>query len=98
MQKTMCIRIDEKDYDFVKELAKQNKEEVSKAVRNLVDLGRLMFAIERYKKGQASLGRAAELAGISISEMINLLADFGVKSNMKREDYLSGLENLRKTW
>ena len=98
MQKTMCIRIDEKDYDFVKELAKQNKEEVSKAVRNLVDLGRLMFAIERYKKGQASLGRAAELAGISISDMINLLADFGVKSNMKREDYLSGLENLRKTW
>jgi len=98
MQKTMCIRIDEKDYDFVKELAKQNKEEVSKAVRNLVDLGRLMFAIERYKKGQASLGRAAELAGISISEMINLLTDFGVKSNMKREDYLSGLENLRKTW
>jgi len=98
MQKTMCIRIDEKDYDFVKELAKQNKEEVSKAVRNLVDLGRLMFAIERYKKGQASLGRAAELAGISISEMINLLTEFGVKSNMKREDYLSGLENLRKTW
>jgi len=98
MQKTMCIRIDEKDYDFVKELAKQNKEEVSKAVRNLVDLGRLMFAIERYKKGQASLGRAAELAGISISEMMNLLTDFGVKSNMKREDYLSGLENLRKTW
>jgi len=98
MQKTMCIRIDEKDYDFVKELAKQNKEEVSKAVRNLVDLGRLMLAIERYKKGQASLGRAAELAGISISEMINLLTDFGVKSNMKREDYLSGLENLRKTW
>ena len=98
MQKTLSIRIDEEDYEFVKKLAKDRKEEISKSVRELVDLGRLMYAIESYKNGKASLGKASELAGVSISEMIDLLSEFGIESNLEKEDYLKGLENLRKIW
>jgi hypothetical protein len=29
---------------------------------------------------------------------INVLAEFGVKSNLEKEDYLAGLENLNKVW
>ena len=30
--------------------------------------------------------------------MINTLAEYGVKSNLEKEDYLKGLENLKKVW
>lgn len=92
--KTMSIRIDEEDYDFVKRLATAEREDISAAVRELIDLGRIHFAIEEYKKNTASLGKAAEIAGVSISEMMNILADYGVKSNLDDEDYRIGLKNL----
>ncbi|MCC6545294.1 MAG: UPF0175 family protein [Nitrospirae bacterium] len=42
----------------------------------------------------SGLGKAAEIAGVSISEMMNILADYGVKSNLDDEDYRTGLKNL----
>ena len=30
--------------------------------------------------------------------MVTLLADYGVESNLEKEDYLEGLKNLRKVW
>ncbi len=98
MQKTLSVRIDREDYEFVKRMATENKEEVSKAIRQLVNRGRLMYSIDTYKKGQASLGKTAELAGVSIGEMMDILAEFGVESNITYEDYLEGLKNLRKHW
>lgn len=68
------------------------------AVRELVNKGRLMLAVERYKNNQVSLGKAAELAGLTLGGMINTLAEYGVKSNLESEAYLKGLENLRKVW
>lgn len=98
MPKTVSIRMDEEDYTFLHKLAKEEKEDLSKAVREVVYKGRVMLAIEKYKKGQASLGKAAELAGLPIGQMITLLAEYGVESNLEKEDYLKGLQNLRKVW
>ena len=50
------------------------------------------------KEGKASLGLAAELADLTLWEMINTLTECGVQSNLETEDYLKGLENLRKAW
>ena len=98
MTRTMSIRMDRENYEFLTELSKAGKGDLSKAVRELVYRGRLMLAVERYKKGEASLGRAAELAGVSVGEMTNLLADYGIKANLDREDYRQGLENLKRAW
>jgi predicted HTH domain antitoxin len=98
MTKTMSIRMDQDNFDFLNKLSKEESGDVSKAVRELVNKGRLMLAVERYKKNQVSLGRAAELAGLTLGDMINTLAEYGVKSNLEKEDYLKGLENLRKVW
>ena len=98
MGKTMSIRMDEENYKFLNRLAKDEHADVSRAVREVVHLGRLMLAIERYKKGTASLGRAADIAGVPLGEMIALLAEYGVKSNLQKEDYLEGLANLAKAW
>ncbi len=98
MTKTMSIRIDEDSFEFLNRLSKEEKGDVSKAVRELVYKGRVMLAVERYKKEEVSLGKAAELAGLSLGQMITTLAEFGVRSNLEKEDYLLGLENLRKVW
>lgn len=98
MTKTMSIRMDQENYDFLAELSKEQKHDLSKAVRELVTRGRLTLAVERYRKGQASLGRAAELAGVPVGQMIHILAEYGVKANLEKEDYLKGLESLRREW
>ena len=90
--------MDRENYEFLTKLSKEGKGDLSKAVRELVHRGRLMLAVERYRKGEASLGRAAELAGVPVGEMISLLADYGVQANLDREDYRKGLENLRRGW
>lgn len=98
MPKTVSLRMDEENYAFLQKLAKEEKADLSKAVREVVYKGRVMLAIERYRKGEASLGKAAELAGLSVGQMITVLAEYGVQSNLDTEDYLQGLENLRKVW
>ena len=98
MTKTMSIRMDKENYEFLAELSKEEKGDLSKAVRDLVYKGRLMLAVERYKKGEASLGKAAELAGVPVSQMVTILGDYGVKANLEKEDYLEGLKILRRVW
>ena len=98
MTKTMSIRMDKESFEFVSRLSKQEKGDISKTVRDLVYKGRVMLAIERYKNGEASLGKAAELAGLSVGDMMTTLEQYGVKSNLEVEDYLEGLDNLKKVW
>jgi predicted HTH domain antitoxin len=57
-----------------------------------------MLAVERYRKGEASLGKAAELAGVPLGQMMTILAEYGVESRLEKEDYLQGLESLRRVW
>jgi predicted HTH domain antitoxin len=90
--------MDDDDYKFLSILAKEEKEDVSKAVRELVDLGRVMLAIEKYKKSEASIEKAAKIAGVSISKMMEIFKEYGVEANLEYEDYLKGLKTIRKIW
>jgi predicted HTH domain antitoxin len=96
--KTLSIRINEEEYNFLSSLAKEEKDNVSKAVRELVSLGRIMLAIEKYKSGDASIEKAARIAGVSISKMMDILKEHGVEANLEYEDYLRSLESVRKVW
>jgi predicted HTH domain antitoxin len=98
MTKTMSIRMDRDNYEFLAEISKEERSDLSKTVRDLVTRGRVLLAVERYKKGEASLGKAAELAGLPVGQMMTLLAEFGVESRIEKEDYLQGLPNLGKVW
>ena len=98
MIKILSIRMDRYNYEFLSEFTKEERSDLSKTIRDLVTRGRVMLAIEKYRNGEASLGRAAELAGLPVGRMMTVLADFGVESRLEKEDYLQGLENLRKSW
>lgn len=96
--KSLSIRMNEHDYKFLSSLAKEEKEDVSKTIRELVGLGRIMFAIEKYKKSEASIEKAARIAGVSISKMMEIFKEHGVEANLELEDYIQGLKTLRKIW
>lgn len=98
MSKTMSIRMDRDNYEFLREIRKEERSDLSKTVRDLVSRGRVLLAVERYKNGEASLGKAAELAGVPVGQMMTILSDFGVESRIEKEDYLQGLQNVAKIW
>ena len=98
MSKTMSVRMDRENYEFLHEMAKEEGTDLSKAVRDTVTRGRILLAVEKYKKGEASLGRAAELAGIPLGQMMAILTEFGVESRVEKEDYLQGLKNVQRVW
>ena len=96
MTRTLSIRMDSDNYKFLSRMTKEEHSDVSKAVRELVSRGRVMLAVERYRKGQASLSRAAVLAGVRVGEFMAILAEFGVESRIEYDDYVRGLEHLQK--
>lgn len=79
-------------------LAEAEKEDLSTAVRDLIGRGRVFLGLERYRLGTASLGKAAELAGVSVSEMMDLLAAHGIPADLGVEDYRESLLALREIW
>ncbi len=59
---------------------------------------RRFLALEPYREGKASLSKAAEVAGVSVSEMMDLLAEHGIPADLRLEDYREGLKTLREVW
>ena len=47
MSKTMSIRMDRDNYKFLHEITKEERSDLSKAVRDMVTRGRLLLAVER---------------------------------------------------
>jgi predicted HTH domain antitoxin len=97
-QKTVSIRLETDDYNFLRTLADADNEDLSTAIRDLVGRGRVFLALERYREGKASLSKAAEVAGLSVSEMLDVLAEHGVTSDLRVEDYRASIETLRGVW
>lgn len=98
MTKTMSIRMDLENYEFLNAISREERSDLSKAVRDLVTRGRVLLAIERYRKGEASLGKAAQVASLPVGQMMTLLGEFGVRTKIDQEDYRQSLENLAKLW
>jgi predicted HTH domain antitoxin len=98
MTKTMSIRMDRDNYEFLSAISREERSDLSKAVRDLVTRGRVLLAVEKYRKGEASLGKAAEVAGLPVGQMMTLLGEFAVRAKIDQVDYRQSLENLAKVW
>ena len=98
MTKTMSIRMDRDNYEFLSAISREERSDLSKAVRDLVTRGRVLLAVEKYRKGEGSLGKAAQVAGLPVGQMMTLLGEFAVRAKIDQEDYRQSLENLAKVW
>jgi len=90
--------MDRDNYEFLSAISREERSDLSKAVRDLVTRGRVLLAIEKYRKGEASLGNAAAVAGLPVGRMMTVLGEFGVRTKIDQEDYRQSLENLAKVW
>ncbi|MEA2541261.1 MAG: hypothetical protein QOH35_2627 [Acidobacteriaceae bacterium] len=98
MTKTMSIRMDRDNYEFLNAISREERSDLSKAVRDLVTRGRVLLAVEKYRKGEASLGKAAQVAGLPVGQMMTLLGEFAVRAKIDQANYRQSLENLAKVW
>ncbi len=96
--KTLSIRMNEEYYRTLRTIAKEEKGDISTTVRELVELGRVMLAMKKYKNSGASLEKAARIAGVCVMEMIDILKEHDVEANLEYEDYLDSLQSLKKVW
>ena len=64
------------------------------AARKLIEYGWLHYILMQYKEGKLSLGQTAKELHIPITDLIDLLANAGIKSPISYEDFLEGLKNV----
>ncbi len=90
MTKQMNLRLDEDLIREFEELAEEENLDRSALVKKILVEGlqqeRLNFAIQKYMTKDISIERAAEIAKLSIHELILNLSKLGVPSNLTIED------------
>ena len=69
----------------------------STAIRQLLAIGVKDYAVKLYREGKTSLTEAANLADITVREMIDLLLDHGVKGNIRTDQQKKAIDFIIKT-
>ena len=81
---TISIRLKKvKELDYFGKLLKENRSEL---VRDILEEGKKMKAIDLYKNRKISLGLAARFADMSLSDFLDLLEEHNVQLNLILED------------
>ena len=91
MTKQMNLRLDEDLIKEFEELAEQENLDRSALVRKILIEGlhqeRLNFALQKYLRKEISIERAAEIARVSIHDIILKMSQLGNPSNLTIEDF-----------
>lgn len=90
---TVSSRLDVKSLNLFGKIMNEKRSEV---VRELVEAGKKHKAVELYKAKKVSLGLGAELAGVNLSEFIDLLKEHNAYLNIGKEDVEDSLKTARK--
>ena len=96
MGKVISVRINENLEEIIKRYSKERKADQSDIIRDLINNGSIYLAIKGYAKGEYSIGKAAYLANLPLSEFMDLIMDIGIKSKISKEDLLEGYENIKE--
>ena len=81
---TISIRLKKvRELNYFGKLLKENRSEL---VRDLLEEGKKMKAINLYKNKKISMGLAARFADMSISDFLDLLEEHNVRLNLTLED------------
>lgn len=96
--KFLGARIESELYDIVNKVAKEENIDKTQAIKILVLVGwkelKLEKALEKYRKGIISMDKAAELAGLTVNEMMQEVAARGIRSDQTIDEFRKGLKDL----
>jgi len=89
-QKQVTARVPEDLYEAIETIREEEQTDRSTAIKRLLERGienwQLETAVRRYQDGTVSLGRAAELADVSVWRMLDVLGERGVDVNYTEAD------------
>jgi predicted transcriptional regulator len=88
MKNVMSVRLDSKTLRRLRELSNRENKEMSTVARELIAQGLELVTLREYREGKLSLGSVAKRLDVSLSEVIDLLAELGVRSPIEYDDYL----------
>jgi predicted HTH domain antitoxin len=98
MGKIMTFRLPDEMAKTIEEIAEIEKLDKSSVIRRLLDKGitqwKEEFALKLYQDREVSLGRAAEIASLSIWEFLDKLAEKNIPINYDTDDLLHDLQNI----
>lgn len=98
MTQTVSVRLSEESLREVDRLAERLKTDRSQALRRFIERGlreaRIDDALDRLRAGKVSVGRAAEMAGITLYEMLDLVRRHHIPSGYSPEDLERDLRDL----
>src|SRR3989338_4800546 len=89
-------RLEKDIIEMVEETAKEEHVDKTKALKELILLGRKQFLIHKYldlyRLGRCSIDKAAQAVGITVYEMMQEVVKAGIKSTQTIEEYKKGLQ------
>lgn len=98
MAQTVSVRLSKESLREVDRLAERLKTDRSEALRRFIERGlreaRIDDALDRLRKGKISVGRAAEEAGVTLYEMLDLVRRHHIPSGYGPEDLERDLRDL----
>ena len=83
--------MDRENYEFLHAVAKEEGSDDPTLFVTPSRAEKIPLAVERCKKGEASLGRAAKLAGVPAGQMMTILTEIGVESRLERKTICKGM-------
>ena len=92
---TVSSRLDVESLDLFGRVMKEKRSEI---VRALIEAGKKEKAVEFYKAKKVSLGLGAKLAGVTLSEFIDLLKERNAELNLEKGDIEKALATARKVF
>ncbi len=90
----MSLRLNEEERKKITALASQEKKEKSAAARELINAGWTFRWLMEYHRGRISLGKTAERLQVSMSDVLDMLAEMGIQNPLRYDEYLEGFQNL----
>jgi predicted HTH domain antitoxin len=98
--KTISARFPKDKAKIIEEIAREEKVDKStilnRALDHYIREWRIRKAVESYREGLATLPRAAEIAGVTVWEMIDVLSQRNVQQQYTAEDLEEDLKALQR--
>ena len=92
--KVRSMRIPEDIDQAIEYVSKVEKIEKTQSLRKLARVGFEYYVVKAYRDGKITLRQASNLLKLTLSETVDLLAEMGVKGNIRAKDVLASLNSF----
>ena len=92
--KVRSLRIPEDMDQAIEYVSKMEKTEKTQSLRKLARLGFEYYVARAYREGKITLRDGSRLLKLTLSETIDILAEMGVKGNIRASDVLQSLNTF----